>query len=179
MISKRRLGWRWGRGGGREQGQGWGGVGVFAHLVLHFKCQGCLKSASQCCQHLSFLEAVNVFPKVSTGLMFRGSFQGLLLQSYSLNTLFPEWPSCAQHGRLFNFSAQSSIQWRLLSNTWKIKQLMWKLTSETWMSQSKVTKTTENPLKWTVAVEIVKQFSEYLSCLSGFMFWCSSECLKD
>lgn len=39
---------------------------------------------------LSLLEAVNVFQKEGPGLMFRGSFQGLLLQSYSLNTLFPE-----------------------------------------------------------------------------------------
>lgn len=35
----------------------------------------------------SLLEALSVFSKGSWDLVFRGSFQGLLLQSYSLNTL--------------------------------------------------------------------------------------------
>lgn len=39
---------------------------------------------------LSLLDAVNGFQRESVGLMFKGSLQGLLLQSYSLNTLFPE-----------------------------------------------------------------------------------------
>lgn len=45
---------------------------------------------------LSLLDAVNIFQRESPGLMFRGSFPGLLLWSYSLNTLFPEWLSRAQ-----------------------------------------------------------------------------------